>query len=501
MQELDGPDVHATGGLGGHQHTQRTGQFACQHDLLLVATRQGRHRQADRRGADVELRDPLPGVLTYPAQLQAAAPGVLLDMVEHEVFCHRERADEAVALTILRHEPQTCLDGTGRIGVRGPSAVDANGSAGGQHRPEQGGRQLGLSIALHSCHAENLAASHLEGDVVDDDGTGVVGHGEVVHLQARGGGVRLRLVDDQLHGTSHHHLGQFGLGVVRMGLPDDPAAPDDGDVVGDLTHLAKLVGDEDDGTSLVAQHAHDGHELVDLLGGEHGGGLVEDEIFRVIGEGLEDLDALLDAHRQVLDDRVGVDVEVIAIRELGDLATGSPHRQHPGRDLLTPQDDVLGNGEDVDEHEVLVHHADTSSHGLPGIGKVLLRPIDEHLPLVGVEQAVEDVHEGRLAGPVLTEQTVDSPRNHVQVDVVIGCEGAESFGDPAQRQAGLQRGPESIVQWGRKALIGGSGHAFILPCPRSCGFPPGEGCPGAPGPGPRDGWGSITSGAGPPRRS
>ena len=206
------------------------------------------------------------------------------------------------------------------------------------------------------------------------------------------------------------------------------------------------MGDEDDGTSLVAQHAHDGHELVDLLGCEHGGGLVEDEVLCVIGEGLEDLDALLDAHRQVLDDRVGVDVEVIAVRELGDLATGSSHRQHPGRGLLTPQDDVLGNGEDVDEHEVLVHHADASRHGLPGIGEVLLRPVDEHLPLVGVEQAVEDVHEGRLAGPVLTEQAVDSSRNHVQVDVVIGREGAESFGDPAQRQAGLQRGLGSIVQ-------------------------------------------------------
>ena len=197
------------------------------------------------------------------------------------------------------------------------------------------------------------------------------------------------------------------------------------------------MGDEDDGSALVAQGLHDGHELVDLLRGEHGSGLVQDEVLGVIGQGLEDLDALLDADRQVLDHRVRVDVEVIAIRQLAHLRAGSSHRQHTGSRFLSSEHDVLGHREHVDEHEMLVDHPDTGRHGLLGIVEVLLHAIDVDRSLVRGQQPVQDVHEGRLAGTVLTEQAMDAPGNDVEVDVVVGRKRPESLRDSAQTQSFL----------------------------------------------------------------
>ena len=79
------------------------------------------------------------------------------------------------------------------------------------------------------------------------------------------------------------------------------APPDHGDPVRDGADLAQLVGDEDDRGARVLELAHDRDQLVGLLRREHGRRLVEDEDLGVPGQRLDDLDALLHAHRQVLD--------------------------------------------------------------------------------------------------------------------------------------------------------------------------------------------------------
>ena len=58
--------------------------------------------------------------------------------------------------------------------------------------------------------------------------------------------------------------------------------------------------------------------------------------------------------------------------------------------------------------------------------------VDEDLALVRLEQPVEDVHQGRLAGAVLAEQGVDLARLDGQVDVVVGDQVTEALGDAAQ---------------------------------------------------------------------
>ena len=149
---------------------------------------------------------------------------------------------------------------------------------------------------------------------------------------------------------------------------------------------------------------------IGLLRRQHGGRLVEDEDVRAAVERLEDLDPLLLADGDALDALVGIDREVERVREILDALPRGVHvEDHAGGRRLGREHDVLGHRHHRDEHEVLVHHAD------PVLDRFLRRvdpdrlALDEDLALVGVVEAVEDAHQGRLAGAVLAEQRVHLP--------------------------------------------------------------------------------------------
>ena len=77
--------------------------------------------------------------------------------------------------------------------------------------------------------------------------------------------------------------------------------------------LVELVGDEEDGLPLLGKAPHDLHELVDLLGGQHGGGLVEDQNLIVPVEHLQDLGSLLHTNGDVLHLGVQIHMELVLI--------------------------------------------------------------------------------------------------------------------------------------------------------------------------------------------
>ena len=69
--------------------------------------------------------------------------------------------------------------------------------------------------------------------------------------------------------------------------------------------------------------------------------------------------------------------------------------------------DVLGDRHHRDEHEVLVHHPDSGARSRPSAElKVTGSPCSRISPASGLVEAVEDVHQRRLAGAVLAEQGV-----------------------------------------------------------------------------------------------
>ena len=130
---------------------------------------------------------------------------------------------------------------------------------------------------------------------------------------------------------------------------------------------------------------------------------------------LHDLDALLDPDRQVLHESVRVDGETVTARKLEHVLAGASAVEQAEHGCpFHPEHDVLGNGEDRHEHEVLVDHAYPGSKRVTGVVKPDGLPVEKDLPLVGLEQPVKDVHQRRLAGSVLAEHAWFSPGSTVR---------------------------------------------------------------------------------------
>ncbi len=124
------------------------------------------------------------------------------------------------------------------------------------------------------------------------------------------------LFDLQQDLAAHHQLGQLlGAGLGGLDRADHRAAPHDADVVGRLHDLAQLVGDQDDRLALLLQPFQDAEQVVGLGRGQHARRFVQDQDVGLPVERLEDFDPLLVADRQVLDQRVGVDVQFVVARQ------------------------------------------------------------------------------------------------------------------------------------------------------------------------------------------
>ena len=80
---------------------------------------------------------------------------------------------------------------------------------------------------------------------------------------------------------------------------------------------------------------------------------------------------------------------------------------------------------------MLVHHADAEPDGVARAGDVDGLPVDHDLARVGVNQAVQDVHKGRLARAVLAHKGMDLAMADAEVDVIVGEHARKLLGDAA----------------------------------------------------------------------
>ena len=109
------------------------------------------------------------------------------------------------------------------------------------------------------------------------------------------------------------------------------------------------------------------------------------------------------ADRELPDAGVRVDREPVALAELPHLSLDRA-RVDPELAPLAAcvaENQVLDNGEPVDQPEVLVNHADTGVHRVAGRAEVDAAAVQLDLALVGTVESVEDAREGGLPGAVL----------------------------------------------------------------------------------------------------
>ena len=189
------------------------------------------------------------------------------------------------------------------------------------------------------------------------------------------------------------------------------------------------MGDKEDALALFRQAAHDLHELFDLLRREHGGRLVENKDLVVAVEHLQYLYALLHADGDVLDLRVQVDLQAVAVGKLLHLFAGGLLLEEAELRILRAEDDVIEHGEHVDELEVLVYHADVKRRGVVGVVDLDLLAVLLDDALFRLIQTEKDAHQRGLARAVLSQQSVDLALFQLQGNVIVCLDSGEYLGN------------------------------------------------------------------------
>ncbi len=404
-----------------------------------------------RWGADVVPRDALGGRFLDGREVAQDAVRERFAVVARQdhVVRQGERQDQAEPVAIGRHVGDPRLVHRPRAVRRHVVAGQLDPAACDLAQPDDRLDELVLPVARDAGDPEDLARADLEVDATDSRVATVVRDLQTGHLQDRGRGMRCAPVDRQLDGPPDHEFGEIVL--VRLGrdaLADHLAPPDDRDPVRDLEDFVELVADEQDAVTLGRQPAQDLEDLLGLLRCQDRGRLVEHEDSRIAVEGLEDLDPLLPADGQRADLGVGIDLEAEAFAELPDPAARflSVEEDRVGHRLVA-EEDVLGDGEDRDQHEVLVDHVDPASDRVRRTGDVDRFAVEQDLPLVRPGKAVQDVHQGRLAGAVLAEQGVDLTGLDVEVDRVVRDHARIALRDAAHLESG---GSNRVVRAGHR---------------------------------------------------
>ena len=80
---------------------------------------------------------------------------------------------------------------------------------------------------------------------------------------------------------------------------------------------------------------------------------------------------------------------------------------------------------------MLVDHPDPRADRVSRGGELDALAVQQQLARVGPVEPVEDVHQRRLSGAVLTEQRVHLATADVEIDVIVGDGPRELFPDPA----------------------------------------------------------------------
>ena len=149
--------------------------------------------------------------------------------------------------------------------------------------------------------------------------------------------------------------------------------------------------------------------------------LVEEEQSRRGKEGGGERQLLAHAVRVVGDEHAGGGVELHQLEQLA-----AALREGRRRDAVDAGDEgeVLHAGEAVEEREVLGHDADAPLH-LHRLGE-WVEAEDAHGAGGRAQQPGQALDGGRLAGAVGTEEAVEAPLGHGEVDAVDGDEVAEA---------------------------------------------------------------------------
>ena len=92
--------------------------------------------------------------------------------------------------------------------------------------------------------------------------------------------------------------------------------------------------------------------------------------------------------------------------------------QRPAEDRFAPDHDVGRDVEIVEEVELLVHEGDARRHGAGDGERGVLDAVDADRAFARLDDAAQDLHQGRLAGAVLADQRQHLAALDAQADAI-----------------------------------------------------------------------------------
>ena len=114
-------------------------------------------------------------------------------------------------------------------------------------------------------------------------------------------------------------------------------------------------------------------EALDLRRSERGRRFVEQQDGRVAVEFAQKFDALLYADRQRFDERVGIDLQAVMLRDGNHAFARGRFVDAPPTMRLASEQDVLPHAQPSDQFEMLVNQADGSARARPCLRRVAVR--------------------------------------------------------------------------------------------------------------------------------
>jgi hypothetical protein len=220
----------------------------------------------------------------------------------------------------------------------------------------------------------------------------------------------------------------LGLLARRRG-PDHAAVAQDGDLVGQLEHLAEEVRDQEHGASRPRERADYLVQGGDLLAVQRGGRLVHHDQLRLARERAQDLDLLLFGGAQPAGGHAPGELESRGARQVA-VAPAQRAAAHEARGArLGAQEHVLGHRELGHDAALLGDGGDAALQRLARRAQRHRFAAEEQRARVGLEHAGDDLAQRRLPRAVLADQRVDRAARDPQRDAVERADDSEVLGD------------------------------------------------------------------------
>ena len=339
-----------------------------------------------------------------------------------------------MAQTVLRRHHKANPAPRGRAHIPHRHACRADLARAGFDLARQRQQKLVLPIARHPGNAQNLAAFHGKGHILQAraKGNGRGGR-QPLHLQRRMIATPIlgRRALRRGQRRAHHHLGQFprggGFGVRR---PHHLAAPQNRRCITERPDFLQLVRDIQDRCPLRRQLAQGLEQNLHLLRRQHAGRLIHDQQLGVLQKTANDLHPLTLPGRQIAHHAGRVQRQAVIFRHRLDPRRQRLHR----RRVFHAKGNVLGDTQRLKETEMLKHHRDTRGPRHTRGGRGIGAPLPRHLAAVGLHQTIDHLDHGRFARAVFPQKAMHLTFANGKADVRIGHHAGIGFGDALHLQ-------------------------------------------------------------------